>query len=395
MEIVYKTEYVSFKQELDKELNKAADGFVKIGYLLRQAEDTDVLESSGYRNVAEFASVEYGLSKDIVSRYININKRFSEGGYSDTLAERYRGFGMAKLAEMLTLPPALADAIPDAISKTELREIKKEYETEQSISDIEVAIEAAVQETLNDETMIMRIVKQWLHDVPDSFKRCVDTISEPAYDIEDLKNVVAPAGTNVIITRLAGLGKYMMTCQIDNNIDIVNMRTSEREKRTWPDMYQCIKSICKKISESETYEDIWMRIYSESYPVPQNVESGDNSEEKPTQKPEQKRKTSKVTVTKKKPAIKKTHIGEKDNIVAPAQPVQHEHELSHQHNDTENESRNIEPYIEMMNDLYNKCVAMLRINDTDKADNFMQLLHDEFNKLKNAIKGGKENDISV
>lgn len=259
-------------------------------------------------------------------------------------------------------------------------------------------VEAAVQETLNDETMIIeRIVKQWLHDVPDSFKRCVDTIYEPAYDIEDLKDVVAPAGTNVIITRLAGLGKYMMTCQIDNNIDIVNMRTSEREKRTWPDMYQCIKSICKKISDSETYEDIWMRIYSESYPVPQNVESGDNSEdnseEKPTQKPEHKRKTSKVTVTKKKPAVEKTHIEEKDNIVAPAQPVQHE--LPHQHNDTENESRNIEPYIEMMNDIYNKCVAMLRINDTDKADNFMQLLHDEFNKLKNAIKGGKENDISV
>ena len=69
----YSQEYLAFKQELDTELNKAADGFVKIGYLLRRAEDSDILRTSGYRNVTEFAAAEYGLSKDVVSRYININ----------------------------------------------------------------------------------------------------------------------------------------------------------------------------------------------------------------------------------------------------------------------------------------------------------------------------------
>ena len=55
----YSQEYLTFKKELDTELNKAADGFVKIGYLLRRAEDSDILRTSGYRNVTEFAAAEY------------------------------------------------------------------------------------------------------------------------------------------------------------------------------------------------------------------------------------------------------------------------------------------------------------------------------------------------
>lgn len=39
--------------------------------------------------IAEFAKAEYGLSKDIVSRYIAINDRYSEGGYSDRLQDKY------------------------------------------------------------------------------------------------------------------------------------------------------------------------------------------------------------------------------------------------------------------------------------------------------------------
>ena len=61
--------YSEFKQELDKAMHQAAEAFVKIGYLLRKAKETDVLSESGYENVNEFAKGEYGLSPDQVSRY--------------------------------------------------------------------------------------------------------------------------------------------------------------------------------------------------------------------------------------------------------------------------------------------------------------------------------------
>ena len=242
----YSQEYLAFKQELDTELNKAADGFVKIGYLLRRAEESNVLETSGYRNVAEFAAAEYGLSKDVVSRYININKRYSEGGYSPVLAERYHGFGMAKLAEMLTLPQAIVDTIPEELSKTEIREIKKEFDAEQGVTDIEIAIEAAGQpEEQREDTLLTQVARAWLHDIPDDFRRLSSAIY-PDYDIDKMMDIIAPDETRVIIVRVPGVGRLMMTCSISASIKIVNMRTGENGQISWEDLCSAASAICAR-----------------------------------------------------------------------------------------------------------------------------------------------------
>ncbi len=296
----YSQEYLTFKKELDTELNKAADGFVKIGYLLRKAEDTDVLASSGYRTVAEFAAVEYGLSKDVVSRYININKRYSEGGYSPVLAERYHGFGMAKLAEMLTLPQAIVDTIPEELSKTEIREIKKEYDAEQGVTDIELAIEAAGQpEERREDTLLTQVVRAWLHDIPDDFRR-LSSVIYPDYDIDKMMDIIAPDETRVIIVRVPGVGKLMMTCSISSNIKIVNMRTGENEQVSWEDLCSAASAICARRYPDEMIEDVWARTYEDPYPEEKKEEPKPEPKkevEKEEKKPA-KRKESKVTVAK-------------------------------------------------------------------------------------------------
>lgn len=296
----YSQEYLAFKQELDTELNKAADGFVKIGYLLRRAEDSDILRTSGYRNVTEFAAAEYGLSKDVVSRYININKRYSEGGYAPALAERYHGFGMAKLAEMLTLPQAIVDTIPEELSKTEIREIKKEFDAEQGVTDIEIAIEAAGQpEEQREDKLLTQVVRAWLHDIPDDFRRLSRVIYQD-YDIDKMMDIIAPDETRVIIVRVPGVGRLMMTCSISASIKIVNMRTGENGQISWEDLCSAASAICARRYPDERIEDVWARTYDDPYPEekkeepkPEPRKEVKNEEKKPA-----KRKESKVTVAK-------------------------------------------------------------------------------------------------
>lgn len=50
-ELIEYNNYGQFKAALDKELLSAADHFVKIGYLLKQARDTTILYESGYPNL--------------------------------------------------------------------------------------------------------------------------------------------------------------------------------------------------------------------------------------------------------------------------------------------------------------------------------------------------------
>lgn len=65
--------YQDYKAAVDTEMNRAAESFVRIGYLLKIARDTDILKESEYANVNEFAESIYHLDKSQVSRFININ----------------------------------------------------------------------------------------------------------------------------------------------------------------------------------------------------------------------------------------------------------------------------------------------------------------------------------
>ena len=126
--------YARLRDELGQELSRAAQSFIRIGYLLRTARDTDALEGSGYKDAYEFASSEFGLDKSQVSRFIRINERFSENGYSDRLQERYERFGSSKLAEMLLLPEAVAEELPPEASKAEIRAVVEEIQEENKIT---------------------------------------------------------------------------------------------------------------------------------------------------------------------------------------------------------------------------------------------------------------------
>ena len=90
--------YQEYKAAVDSEMQRSAESFVRIGYLLKLARDTDILAGTPYGSVNEFAQAEYGLDRSQVSRFIRINDEYSEGGYSDHLMEKYRGYGYAKLA---------------------------------------------------------------------------------------------------------------------------------------------------------------------------------------------------------------------------------------------------------------------------------------------------------
>ena len=142
-EITYQKSYQEFKGELDTELQKTAEGFVRIGYLLKVARDTDVLKDSPYKTVTEFAEAEYGLSATYVSRFISINDRFAESGYSDKLDTKYQGFGYAKLTVMLQLPDSMNEELSPDMSKSDIEAVKAEFDAESKVTDIERVIEGS------------------------------------------------------------------------------------------------------------------------------------------------------------------------------------------------------------------------------------------------------------
>ena len=207
------TTYEEFKTELDTELSKSAEGFVRIGYLLKLARDTDVL-AGRYSSVTEFAQAEYGIDKTTVSRWMRINDKFSEGGYSDQLLEQYRGFGYAKLSLMLQIPDAINETLTPAYSKADIQQIKEDVDTEKQVSDIEVMIDEMEHPQTDDRLLaFMKAI-----DMPDKW-------DDENYTAIEL---LAPQGDGYVSARVPGIGKLGMTIMDGkDDVTLTNIRTGE------------------------------------------------------------------------------------------------------------------------------------------------------------------------
>ena len=305
-EIEFQGKYSDFKLQMDIEIKEAAEGFVRIGYLLKVARDTNILAESGYQSVAEFAKAEYGLTKDIVSRYIAINDKYAVSGYSDQLQERYKAFGVAKLAEMLTLPDEIAEEISPEMTKKEIQEIKKDYKDEMKISDLEVLAEQAEQQNIEPEmqTNLERALYEYFRR-PEKYKEMQETyykaLSYTAGLAEDIQkvfafkdemvDVIAPNGIENIRVRVPGVGRLMIALnEEDPTITLTNMRTMEKEEYGWDELGEVFKKLHYYLPDwKEAYKSLYGEYPEEKVevapvqPVPDTEQKKHNAEnpEKP------------------------------------------------------------------------------------------------------------------
>ena len=297
MEELTTNNYQRFKEELDSEIKREAEGFVKIGYLLRVARDTDVLKESGYSNVNEFAEKEYSLDASQVSRFISINERFSEGGFSERLETHYEGFGVAKLSLMLQLPDNLnAELTPD-FTKSEINVLKDEVKEEAKITDLEVMCEGKADDHVD------AAVKEMLRDYKlfKSIRAAGENYRSAEQFVKDVKEILAPSGVSIKTVRVQGVGRVMLKFDESNEVKLIKVRTNETESYTLDFI-----AVALRVMVKGTYFDLFGEEPVEE-PSEEPVATSKNAASEkiaPVQPKKEPRKEPKVTPAKKDPVPK-------------------------------------------------------------------------------------------
>ena len=317
-EIIYNRTYQEYKAELDAEMGGVAERFVKIGYLLKIARDTDILRQSAYTSVSEFAKAEYGIDASQVSRFIRINDKFAENGYSDHLLPQYQGFGSEKLGLMLQLPDTVNEVLTPAYSKKEIEAIKDEIKEESKVTDIERMIEPP--SPAENMTLLQKVIFHLGEQEPELYVQVKEKF-------ETLQETMAPAGDRTYTVRIPRIGKVMMILSDENTCRLVNVRSGEKEDITW-----------------EAIEKAWEVLGLDGYSDPKKEWSALFAKDFPDFVPAQPNKTPKVVKAKpEKPkkekeqqAPKTLHdiqpdIPEPDPVPKPEeQPEEKEEELEQQ-----------------------------------------------------------------
>lgn len=306
--IIYQKTYQEYKQELDAVLTRTAEDFVQIGYLLKVARDTDILAESGYATVTDFAKAEYGIDKTQVSRFISINDRFSEGGYSDHLLPNYKGFGYAKLTLMLQIPDEINEALPPTLSKAEIQDIKDEVDAESKVTDIEVEIERAEAAAVTDKPMLppegsplKRNLRQLGKEQEDLFRKLWEICNKSNYPRSTaIMDALIPQGDAVYTVRIPGERRTQIIINSDG-ATVINLKTLERHE-------YAPQKICLEVDSlflgGSSPEERYKKLYGEDLTPEEPKIAPVQPDETPKEKKPEKRKESRVTKANTEPKKK-------------------------------------------------------------------------------------------
>lgn len=310
--ISYEERYREYKKELDGAFTQAAEKFVLIGYLLREAAETDILRSSGYKNMEEFAYAEYGVDASQANRFININRRFSEDGNSKQLKQQYQGIGSSKLAVMLTIPDEINEVLPKTLTKDELKEIQAEVKAENQVSDIEVEIERAEAAAVTDKPMLppegsplKRNLWQLGKEQEELFRKlwmvCFMETASGNRNNAEIMDVLIPQGDAVYTVRIPGERRTQIIVNSEG-ATVVNLKTLERSKYTEDQICFVVRLLVDGgSSPEERYKMLYGEDLTPEEPEIAPVQSTDSPKEKKPEKRKESRVTKANTEPKKKP----------------------------------------------------------------------------------------------
>lgn len=221
------TEWLDIKQKLKENISSAKDklnglkkDFVRIGYLLRKIDDNKFYEQDGYKSIAEFAKKECNLSPSDVSRFIQINKRYSIDGNSPELREEFLEYGQSKLAAMLTLPDSDLAMIDPQTSREDIRELNRFNKTAPNAEETEDDMEDVIRDFYVSEGIVKKAVA--LQDSP-----------------KDLCELIAPSGSKSFRK-----GRWIFMFH-ENRINVRKFPEQGKEI-TWPEFAEITAKVLEK-----------------------------------------------------------------------------------------------------------------------------------------------------
>ena len=308
MEYVQMTlnDWMSLKGKLEEELRGAAASFVRIGFYLREIEESEGYKNDGSATLAEWAKDNYGLSASAVSRFMAINRKYSIDGYSDQLRLEYSQYGSAKLSEMLALPDSDLEMVSPEMKREDIREIKK-FNKEAAKEEAKAEEPAADQrEEPHEEQAPQAAAAPELPDVLPEHKWIIeffrenkeimnDLYSSKAFaegNVDAMKEIVNPSGARTYRHRMT------MVSMMDARI-MVKVFPKSPAPMSWGGFFQIAADIFgEKIEGKNTYRNVF----------------GEKETKSTAEKPESVK--SEAEPKKAEPAAGKT---EPETLIAPAQ----------------------------------------------------------------------------
>lgn len=122
---------ISFKETdtyIRSNIQSTARNVIATGYFLKHIRDDQLYLGEGYKSLNELAWDRYGFSASTVSRYIARNTKFSKGGNSPYIDEKFKEFNKSQLQEMLGMSDEQLEQVTPDMTVREIRSLARPKE---------------------------------------------------------------------------------------------------------------------------------------------------------------------------------------------------------------------------------------------------------------------------
>lgn len=155
-------------------LQSAVRSVIATGFYLKHIRDNELYLEAGYKNINEYAMDRFGLSASATSRYITRNTRFSRGGNSPLIDDRFKDFSKSQLQEMLGMSDEQLEQVTPDMTVREIRSMVRPKEVPY--------IEIPGQTELKDIPGVM----------PEERAESFEASTAELFDVEEDENMVQP-----------------------------------------------------------------------------------------------------------------------------------------------------------------------------------------------------------
>lgn len=155
-------------------LQSAVRSVIATGFYLKHIRDNELYLEAGYKNINEYAMDRFGLSASATSRYITRNTRFSGGGNSPLIDDRFKDFSKSQLQEMLGMSDEQLEQVTPDMTVREIRSMARPKEIPY--------IEIPGQTELKDIPGVM----------PEERTESFEASTAELFDVEEDENMIRP-----------------------------------------------------------------------------------------------------------------------------------------------------------------------------------------------------------
>lgn len=277
---------------LKSELENITEGFIAVGYYLKKTRDDELYKQKGYKSIFEYAQAVFGISRFTATRFMEVNDKYSLGGYSPQIAEKYRGYGSSKLTEMLQLPEEIQEAVPQEATVRDIREAKTIIkETESRYSNQMELCDIAQEEAKETEWMKELVKHLFKADCKEKFKEFVIWLKSPDGRsplgiVEDILAIINPTKFKMV-----RLEKANVMLQAEKICVMPYRNHGDRKEYTYIDLTKAFETVFFPEELNKNAEMSYEEVYGEPlYPEtpkepeipkkPQNVKLEKRSEKR-------------------------------------------------------------------------------------------------------------------